>query len=80
MLQRNIIWNLWIISSRIDKNIIEMACEIGNKTYSSEMGSLRVSGRFTIGSKIIRALEIIRVKKFILNAVIWSNYLLRNDL
>ena len=31
--------------------------------------------RIKVGSKIIRTLEIIRVKKFILNAVLWNKYL-----
>ena len=34
----------------------------------------------TIGSKIIRALEIIRVKKLISNAVLCNIYLLNRDL
>ena len=34
----------------------------------------------TVGNKIIRALEIIRVKKLILNAVWWNKYLSSQDL
>ena len=34
----------------------------------------------TVGSKIIRALEIVRVKKFIFNAVLSNKYLSSHDL
>ena len=38
-------------------------------------GNLKYSNRCTVGSKIIRALEIVRVKKLIPNAVLWNKYL-----
>ena len=35
---------------------------------------------YTVDSKIVRALEVIRVKKFILNAVLWNKYMSSHDL
>ena len=35
---------------------------------------------YTVGSKIIRALEIGRVKKLIFNAILWNKYLSSHDL
>ena len=43
-------------------------------------GSKFESGCFTVGSKIIRALEIIHVKKFVPNAVLWTKLLSSHDL
>ena len=37
-------------------------------------------GIVTVGSKIIRALEIIRVKKLMPNAVLWNKFLSSHDL
>ena len=39
-----------------------------------------MKSKLTVGSKIIRALEIVRVKKLIPNAVLWNKWLPRHDL